>query len=79
MAFALRFSILPLIDSIMHFAFDRGVEPSVVRSVPLSAEHECEIQRSAIRLVPFTRTKYFEAELQRSGQPKTRVRKTPDS
>ncbi len=78
-AFALRFSILPLIDSIMHFAFDRGVEPILVRRVRLSAEHECEIQRSTISLPAFTRTKYFEAELQRYNHAKTRVRKTPDS
>jgi hypothetical protein len=78
MAFALRFSVLPLIDSIMRFAFDSGVEPSdFVNPRLLGAEHSTEIQRSAINLHRFSLTKYFETELQ--SRAKARARKTPDS
>ena len=79
MAFALRFSILPLIDSIMRSAFDRGVEPVQYRGDGLSAEHSCEIRRSSIDLQRFSLTHYFETELQRFAPPKARVRKAPDS
>ncbi len=81
MAFALRFSILPLIDSIMQFAFHRGVEPGdpPLNESRLSGEHEHEIRCSSINLQSFTRSKYFEAEVHLSGQPKTLVRKNPDS
>jgi hypothetical protein len=64
MAFALRFSVLPLIDTIMQLAFDKGTEPCVATD-GLIPEHECEIERSAINLQRFSRTKYFETELQR--------------
>jgi hypothetical protein len=78
MAAALRFSILPLIDSIMHFAFDQGVEPGSfwASGNHLSAAHECAIPCSAIKLQSFTHTKYFETELHRYNHAKTRARKT---
>ncbi len=76
MAFALRFSILPLIDSIMHLAFQGVVEDDN----DLSCADSFEIGCSAINTQLFTRTKYFEAELHRShDNAKSRVRKTPDS
>ncbi len=80
-ASALRFSILPLIDSIMHLAFDRGVESSFLWTSGnrLSAEHECEIRRSAINLQSFTHTKYFETELHRHIPPKARICNISDS
>ncbi len=73
MAFALRFSVLPLVDSIMHLAFEDGVEGT------LSAEHAFDIRRSSINLGSFCSTKYFTGEAQRSSKDKSRVRKTPDS
>ncbi len=79
MAFALRFSVLPLIDSIMQLAFHRGVEPDADESVELPSAHAFEIQRSAMNLQRFTLTKYFERELQRTHRCRPRMRKTPDS
>ncbi len=76
MAFALRFSILPLIDNVMQLAFDRGVEYDPSFFVHLSPAHECEIERSSINLQRFTVTKYAETELRRV---KPRARKAPDS
>ncbi len=73
MAFALRFSILPLIDNVMQLAFDGGVDDPFE---DLSPAHECEIERSSINLQRFTVTKYAEAELRRF---KPRARKVPDS
>ncbi len=69
MAFALRYSVLPLIDAMMQLAFDKGVEPlsnpfDLNQYDVLSAAHEKDLQRSAINLQSFTRTKYFETELQ---------------
>jgi hypothetical protein len=81
MAFALRYSVLPLIDTMMRLAFDKGVEQFSTPFKPcvdkaLSAEHEIDLQRSAISLQPFTRTTYFETELHRHSKHK---RKTSDS
>jgi hypothetical protein len=70
-ASVMRFSILPLIDSILRLAFASGVEPFNDREA-LSTAHECEIRRSAISLDRFTATKYFEAEVL---LPNTSVRK----
>ncbi len=78
MAFALRFSVLPLIDSIMHFAFENGVEEEFLYTS--NASHEYQIQLASINLQHFTRTKYFETELQQHHKhAKTRARKAPDS
>jgi hypothetical protein len=78
MAFALRFSALPLIDSIMHFAFENGVEEEEF-TLP-NASHEHEIRLATINLQHFTRTKYFETELQQHHKhSKPRARKAPDS
>ncbi len=77
MSFALRFSILPLIDSIMHLAFQYGVEADSEIGDSMTGEHVCEIVRSAINLHRFSTTKYFETELQRQVT-KPRTRKTPD-
>ncbi len=77
MAFALRFSILPLIDSITHLAFKYGVEADLFVRDAITAEDVCEIERSAINLHRFSTTKYFETELQRPVT-KPRTRKTPD-
>ncbi len=80
MAFALRFSALPLVDSIMHLAFEEGVEDDSPDQPFFSAEQALNIQRSAINLQPFTLTKYFETELQcHSSKSKPLARKTPDS
>ncbi len=81
MAFALRYSVLPVIDSIMRLAFDKGVELFYNPFDPfleetLSAEHEVGLQRSAISVQSFTHTKYFETEVQRHSKLK---RKTLDS
>ncbi len=78
MSFALRFSVLPLIDSIMYLAFEYGLEISSYRS-RLTSEHEFEIRRSAINLQRFTLTGFFESELRGVTQPKSRTRKAPDS
>ncbi len=74
MAFALRYSALPLIDSIMHLAFEYGVEDSTQNYI--SAQEMFDIERSSIDLQRFTRSKYFEGELQRS-KLKPRIRKAP--
>jgi hypothetical protein len=88
MAFALRYSVLPLISTVMQLAFDKGVEPPwhggpysdpYFYPEPFSPAHERDLQRSAINLQPFTHTKYFEAELRRHSQSRARTRKTPDS
>ncbi len=63
MASALPFSILPLIDTVMHLAFHVGVVYDPSFSVSLSAAHEYEIERSSVNLQRFTLTKYAEAEL----------------
>ncbi len=78
MAFALRFSVLPLIDTIAQFAFGRGVEshPSF-SDEPILFEQELVIECSAIDLQRFTRSKYFESELHRSHRTHSRVRKSP--
>jgi hypothetical protein len=73
MAFALRYSILPLIDNVMQLAFDKGVDDPLE---DLSPAHECEIEHSSINLQRFTVTKYAEAELCRV---RPRARKAPDS
>ncbi len=78
MAFALRFSVLPLIDSIMRLAFDKGVETHHTVTPYFSHEHKCEVQRSAINLQRFTATRYFESELCHK-MAKPHVRKSPDS
>ncbi len=80
MAFALRFSILPLLDSIMHSAFGNGVEDASrdVEMAPLSPAQEFDIERSAINMNRFTATKYWENELQRQ-KAKPRARKNPNS
>jgi hypothetical protein len=75
MAFALRFSVLPLIDSIMHLAFNLGVECDL----HFKPQQAFDLQRSAIKLSRFTLTKYFETELQRCKPPEPRTRKAPDS
>jgi hypothetical protein len=79
MAFALRFSVLPLVDAIMHLAFENGVE----QDHPLhsnDASHEHEIRLATISLQHFTRTTYFETELQQHHKhSKPRARKAPDS
>jgi hypothetical protein len=67
MAFALRFSILPLIDNIMQLAFDKGVEHH------LTPSQACEIERTAINLNRFFVTMYFETELQRHSKPKRKA------
>ncbi len=69
MAFALRYSVLPLIDSIVQLAFDKGVEKLSIPFSPyideiFTCEDEIDLQRSAISLQSFTRTTYFETELQ---------------
>ncbi len=79
MAFALRFSVLPLIDSIMHLAFDNGVGCYSVWFTEQALDQECEIERSATNLQHFSLTKYFETEVQRHGKPKARARKAPDA
>jgi hypothetical protein len=79
MAFALRFSVLPLIDTMMRLAFDKGLEAHRTFHSALKFEHICEIERSAINLRRFTDTKYFETELHRHSKPEARSRKTPDS
>jgi hypothetical protein len=80
MSSALRFSILPLIDSIMHLAFNGGVEPCPRFSVVWGPAEECamevEIERSSINLQRFTLTRYAETALSRF---KPRARKAPDS
>jgi hypothetical protein len=78
MAFELRFSVLPLIDSIIHFAFDRGLESSLPlpSSTALSGAHEFEIAHSSINLQRFADTNYFKTELLRF---KTRARKRDHS
>jgi hypothetical protein len=58
MAFALRYSRLPLIDSIMHLAFDNGVEDGTSIQPSLT----CAIEHSALSLPRFTLTQYFESE-----------------
>ncbi len=69
-AFALRFSVLPLIDSIMQLTADKDTEaPSPAKNKSV-AEEVCEIERSATDLQRFTATLYFERELQRSGTSK---------
>jgi hypothetical protein len=76
MAFALRFSVLPLVESIMHLAFENGVEQedSLYSN---DASHEHDIRLSTIDLQHFTRTKYFETEHHKRSKP--RARKVPDS
>ncbi len=78
MAFALRFSILPLIDNVMQLAFDTGVvhDPAFLHLESFGPAQECIIERSSISLHRFTLTKYAEAELRRV---KPRARKAPDS
>jgi hypothetical protein len=78
MAFALRYSVLPLIDTIMQFAFHRGAEYCAPTPTIMPA-HEWEIERSAINLQRFSRTKHFETELQRHSKPNARARKAPDA
>ncbi len=78
MAFALRYSVLPLIDTMMQLAFDKGVEKYSNPFNPfldeaLSAEHEVDLQRSAINLQPFTCTKCFETELHRHHKLKRKT------
>ncbi len=58
MAFALRHSILPLIDS--------TIDLTMPYCVDSDASEECAIRRSAIDLQLFTHTKYFENEVNRS-------------
>ncbi len=58
-AFALRFSILPFVDQIMHFAFGCGFEEE---DKHLPAEDDYEIQRSTINLQRLTFTKCFQTE-----------------
>ncbi len=77
MAFALRFSVLPLTDSIMRLAFDNGVELPFVDD--MEPEHEVELERSTINLTRFTATKYFESELQHLKKSKTSAHKTSES
>ncbi len=79
MTFALRYSVLPLIDTIIRLAFDKGAEAHRTCSTGLKVEHVCEIERSTINLQLFTHTKYFDSELHRHSRPKARSRKTPDS
>jgi hypothetical protein len=86
MAFALRFSILPLIDSLMHLAFEDGAERNCVPEGYqnedvrfLTAEQAFDIKRSAINLQRFTLTKYFETALSSQSKPRGQVRKKPDS
>ncbi len=58
---ALRFSVLPLIDTIMQLAFDKGVErQSTWSERVISIEHACEIECSAINLQRFGLTQYSE-------------------
>ncbi len=78
MAFALRYSVLPLIDTMMRLAFDKGLEPfsnpfNPYMGEDLSGEHEIDLQRSAISVQSFTRTKYFETELQRHSMLKRKT------
>jgi hypothetical protein len=63
MAFALRLSVLPLVDSIIQFAFDIGVERRMGLSGFLNVDEEMELQRSTINLKRFVCTKYFECEV----------------
>ncbi len=80
-AFALRYSVLPLIDAIMFLAFEYGVEPgpNCFHEDEDRCLQESELQRSTISLQTFISTKYFEAELCRSMLSKPRARKAPDS
>ncbi len=77
MAFALRFSVLPLIDSVIRLAFRNGVERP--RAGDIEPEHEIELERSAINPTRFTATKYFESELRPLTKSKTFARKTAES
>ncbi len=77
MAFALRFSVLPIIDPIMRLAFDKGVESPRVGDI--EPEYEVEIERSAINLTRFTASKYFESELRPLAKSKTFAHKTAES
>jgi hypothetical protein len=77
MAFALRYSVLPLIDTIVHFAFEKGIEGQPRHFTRLTSKQEYEIERSAISLQRFSRTRYFEVESQRKRN--AHIRKTPDT
>ncbi len=76
---ALRFAVLPLIDSVLHLAFEDGVEGAL--SHPTGSVDDLDIERSARNVQLFTLTKYFEAELQRSSNKSkpTVDLKSPDS
>ncbi len=65
-ASALRFSILPLIDNIMHLAFKYGVEGDVCRD--FFVDKAFDLKRSEISLQAFLNSKYVESELQQQAQ-----------
>jgi hypothetical protein len=79
MAFALRFSGLPLLDSIMRLAFDTGVGNDLWTQTGLALEKACEIERSAFNLERFSLTKYFNTELKLDRKLNLHIRKNPDS
>ncbi len=79
MAFALRFSGLPLIDSVMRLAFDTGVAHDVWTQTRVALEKACEIERSAFNLERFSLTKYFSTELKLDRKLNPHDRKSPDS
>ncbi len=62
MAFALRLSVLPLIDNVLALAFVNGVEPNPHFILP-GAELEAMLRRSSISLQHFANSKYFASEL----------------
>ncbi len=62
MSFALRHSILPLIDSTIDLAMPYCVDTASFAYHP-DASEECVIRRSAIDLQLFTHTAYFENEV----------------
>jgi hypothetical protein len=78
MSFALRFSVLPLVDSVMQLTSDHEMDLDD-RVIPQAAvlEQACELEHSSISIQRFSVTKYFETELQRPSKP--RIRKTPNS
>ncbi len=64
MAFALRFAILPLIDSVQRLAFGEGVETEYPFEQELEGVEAVAIERSTINVHQLTRTLYFCNEMQ---------------
>jgi hypothetical protein len=80
MSFALRFSFLPLIDSVLESAFEAGgveCETHPLDLRPTSPEDQWVMRRAATNLQRFSHTKYF-AGVASPLQAKSRARKIPD-